>query len=79
MGVSDTKIAKQILTWNNREKISMIGNNPIAYKWSKHHIEEFMKGHKPIDISEEAKQRLMDAATTAGTPGFLVESTRSAK
>ena len=80
---SDASVAKTTWDWNGREKIVLLseslGRSAVEYRWDENAIEQWLiqfqaaNPSSPLQKNTHLRDRLKEAAITAGTPGFLTE------
>jgi hypothetical protein len=81
---ADASNARTMWDWNGREKIVLMndlnGESPMIYRWDPDDIEEWLRKHvvlnkdSPLQEGTALRKLVKEAATIAGTPGFLRES-----
>ena len=76
LGVSRVEIAREILTWNEGQKIYLVGD-PAEFKWEESEV---------VDLAEKLAERnvhnrstmlsreLIDLCCQAGTPGMVIDA-----
>ena len=78
---SDASNARIMWDWNGREMIVLMndlnGESPMIYQWDSDDSEEWLRKHAilnkdtPLQEVTALRNLVKEAATVAGTPGFL--------